>query len=343
MKIPFLNSSEKSVDKCLQNIADIRKTSDILAICPTPTGYSWLGVQVATLSLFPDCTFQIPQDYSNQTLTDEQLAAIAQIINDLNFKQVVFSGFLPYFAKLINALKPAVTTKILYHGFLSELSGNEKQTAAFAEMLKLLKSKKIQIAGCVKKGLAHSLSKMFGIRACEIILPNKSIATDIIPMTNDVNIGCLVNTSFRKNIHNQAMAALMAEKSTLHVFETTELAYLPQNRIKYYPLMNHREFVSLLSQMTINLHVTFSESWGQVLAESISQGVPCLSAYTSSFFDYDDDLKQKLVVDGFDDSWHIYKKIEEVLNDRDAIGKQCLAYAKQLNLLAEERLKEFLE
>ncbi|MBP5667786.1 MAG: glycosyltransferase [Salinivirgaceae bacterium] len=260
----------------------------------------------------------------------------------MNFKQVVFSGFLPYFAKLINALKPAVTTKILYHGFLSELSGNEKQTAAFAEMLELLKSGKIQVVGCVKKGLVHSLSKMYGIKANEIILPNKSIATDIIPMTNDVNIGCLVNTSFRKNIHNQATAALMVAKSTLHIFETTELVYLPQNRIKYYPLMNHQEFVSLLSQMTINLHVTFSESWGLVLAESISQGVPCLSAYTSSFFDYDDDLKQKLIVDGFDDSWHIYRKIEEVLKDRDAIGKQCIEYAKRLNVLAEERLNEFL-
>ena len=326
-----------------ETISTIRKTSDIIAICPTPTGYSWLGVQVATLSLFPDCTFQIPQDYSNQTLTDKQLTTIAKMINDLDFKQVVFSGFLPYFVKLINALKPTITIKILYHGFLSELSGNDKQTTAFAEMLELLKSWRIQAVGGVKKGLAQSLSKMYGIKACEIILPNKNIATDIIPMTDDVNIGCLVNTSFRKNIHNQAMAALMAEKSTLHVFETTELAYLPQNRIKYYPLMNHCEFVGMLSQMTLNLHVTFSESWGQVLAESISQGVPCLSAYTSSFFDYNDDLKQKLVVEGFDDSWYIYRKIEEVLKDRDAIGKQCIAYAKQLNVLAEERLKEFLE
>ena len=79
-----------------------------------------------------------------------------------------------------------------------------------------------------------------------------------------------------------------------------------------------------------------------LLAESISQGVPCLSAYTSSFFDYDDDLKQKLVIDGFDDSWHIYRKIDEVLKDRDAIGKQCIEYAKRLNVLAGERLNEFL-
>ena len=343
MRIPFLNNSKKSIANCLQNIIDIRKTSDILAICPTPTGYSWLGVQVATLSLFPNCTFQIPQDYSNQTLSEEQLVKIAQTINDLEYGQVVFSGFLPYFAKIVNNIKPKTAIKVLYHGFLSELSGNEKQAMAFREMLELLESGQIQAIGCVKKGLAQSISKMYGVRTYEIILPNKHIADDIIHMSDRIDIGCLVNTSFRKNIHNQVVAALMVEKSVLHAFETTELAYLSQDRIKYYSLMNHDEFVDLLSRMSVNMHVTFSESWGQVLSESISQGVPCLSAYTSSFFDYDEDLKQKLIVDGFDDSWHIYRKIEEVLKDRDAIGKQCIEYAKRLNVLAEERINVFLE
>lgn len=342
MRIPFLNNSKKSIVNCLQNIADIRKSSEIIAICPTPTDYSWLGVQVATLSLFPNCTFQIPQDYSNQTLSDEQLVKIAQTINDLEYKQVVFSGFLPYFVKIMNVIKPQMAIKVLYHGFLSELSRNEKQSSAFAEMLELLKSKQVQAIGCVKKGLAQSISKMLGVRSCEIILPNTYIADDIIPMSDRINIGCLVNTSFRKNIHNQAMAVLMVKKSVLHAFKTTELAYLPQDRIKYYSLMNHADFIDLLSRMSVNMHVTFSESWGQVLSESISQGVPCLSAYTSSFFDYDEDLKQKLVVDGFDDSWHIYKKLEDVLKDRDAIGRQCIGYAKRLNVLAEERIREFL-
>ena len=323
MKITFLHKHNNSsiLNECLRQIEAIRKISEVLAICPTPTGYSWLGVQVATLSLFPNCTFQILQDYSNQTLSDEQLVKIAQTINDLEYGQVVFSGFLPYFAKIMNNIKPKTAIKVLYHGFLSELSGNEKQAMAFREMLELLESGQIQAIGCVKKGLAQSISKIYGVRTVEIILPNKHIADDIIPMSDRIDIGCLVNTSYRKNIHNQAVAALMVEKSVLHAFETTELAYLPQERIKYYSLMNHDEFIGLLSRMSVNMHVTFSESWGQVLSESISQGVPCLSAYTSSFFEYDEVLKQKLVVDGFDDSWHIYKKIEKVLKNRDSIAR----------------------
>ena len=343
MKMFTLKKPKKLEQGIIDELTNIRRCSEILSICPTPTGYSWLGVQVASLSLFPDCTFQIPQYYSNQTLSDAQLSQLAYLLNDLSFKQIVFNGFLPYFGKIIDSLNQEITVKVVYHGFLSELSGNTKQIDAFNSMLAYVGAKKISAVGCVKKGLAFSLSKLFSTETFEIILPNKRIAESVRPCGDEMNIGVLVNTSFRKNVHNQAVAALIADKSLLHTFRTPDFAYLPQERIRYYDLMPHNEFVDLLAKMTLNLHVTFSEGMGgQVLAESISQGVPCLSAYTSSFFDYDDDLKQKLIVDGFDDSWHIYRKIEEVLKDRDAIGKQCIEYAKRLNVLAEERLKEFL-
>lgn len=343
MKMPFLRNPKKLEQAVIDELTNIRRRSDVLSICPKPTGYSWLGVQVASLSLFPDSTFQLPQYYSNQSLSDAQLSQLATLLNELDFRQIVFNGFLPYFGKIIDLLKPEIKIKVIHHGFLSELSGNTKLIEAFNSLLTYVGNGKICAVGCVKKGLALSLSKLFPIKTFEIILPNRRIAESVRSCGNEMNIGVLVNTAFRKNVHNQAVAALMMDKSILHTFHTSDLAYLPQERIKYYDLMPHDEFVSLLATMTINLHVTFSEGMGgQVLAESISQGVPCLSAYTSPFFDYDDNLKRKLVVDGFDDSWHIYKKIEEVLKDRDAIARQCLAYAKKLNVLAEEKLNEFL-
>lgn len=344
MKMPFLKKPKSLEQTVIDELTKIRRGSEILSICPTPTGYSWLGVQVASLSLFPDCTFQIPQYYSNQSLSDAQLSQLATLLNELNFRQIVFNGFLPYFGKIIDLLKPEIKIKVVHHGFLSELSGNAKQIEAFNSLLAYARKGEICAIGCVKKGLALSLAKLFQIKTFEIILPNRRIAESVRPCGNELNIGVLVNTAFRKNVHNQAVAALMMDKSILHTFRTSDLAYLPQERIRYYDLMPHNEFVDTLARMTINLHVTFSEGMGgQVLAESISQGVPCLSAYTSSFFDYDDDLKQKLMVYGFDDSWHIYNKIEEVLKDRDAIAHQCITYAEKLNILAAEKLNEFLK
>ncbi len=343
MKIPFLEKTKNLEQDIIDELTNIRRSSEILSICPKPTGYSWLGVQVASLSLFPNCTFQIPQYYSNQLLSDKQLLQLANVLNDLNFSQIIFNGFQPYFGKIIDLLNSEIKIKVVYHGFLSELSGNTKQINAFNSLLDYVEKNKISAIGCVKKGLALSLAKLFPIETFEIILPNRYIAQSVKNYDSQLNIGVLLNTSFRKNIHNQAVAAIMKENAILHTFRTSDLSYLPQERIVYYDLMSHDKFVNLIASMTINLHVTFSEGMGgQVCAESISQGVPCISAYTSSFFDYDEDLKQKLMVDGFDDSWHIYKKIEEVLKDRDAIGWQCIEYAKRLNVLAEERLKEFL-
>ncbi|MCQ2960636.1 MAG: glycosyltransferase [Bacteroidales bacterium] len=340
----FFFSKEKQLPTdIVEHLQNIRLKSDVLSICPKPTGYSWLGVQVASLSLFPDCTFQIPQNFSNQLLTDEQLQKLSNLLNELNFKQIVFNGFLPYFGKIIDRINIQTKIKVVYHGFLSELSGNKKQIDAFNSMLTYVGKNRISAIGCVKKGLALSLSKLYSVPTFEIILPNRCIVESVRNCDDNLNIGVLVNTSFRKNIHNQAVATIMKENSILHTFRANELSYLPQDRIKYYDLMSHDEFVDLLSKMTINLHITFSESWGQVLSESISMGVPCISAYTSSFFDYDEDLKRKLVVEGFDDSWHIYKKIEEVLKDRESIGRECIAYAKLLNVLSQERLTSFLD
>lgn len=339
----FFFSKEKQLPtdivECLQNI---RKRSEVLSICPKPTGYSWLGVQVASLSLFPACTFQIPQDYSNQLLTDEQLTKLSDLINELNFNQIVFNGFLPYFGKIIDGVDTRMKIKVVYHGFLSELSGNTKQIDAFNSLLTYVANNRITAIGCVKKGLALSFAKLYPVKTFEIILPNRIIAKSVPPCGDNINIGVLVNTSFRKNIHNQAVAAIMKDNSILHTFKSSDLSYLPQQRIRYYDLMSHDEFMSLLAKMTINLHVTFSESWGQVLSESISQGVPCISAYTSSFFDYNEDLKQKLIVDGFDDSWHIFKKIDEILQDREKIGAECIEYSRLLNTLSNERLASFL-
>ncbi len=344
MKIHFLGKPKDLDIEIIDELKNIRQRSEILSICPKPTGYSWLGVQVASLSLFPDCTFQIPQNFSNQLLTDEQLQKLSNLLNELNFKQIVFNGFLPYFGKIIDKINIQTKIKVVYHGFLSELSGNKKQIDAFNSMLIYVNKNRISAIGCVKKGLALSLSKLYSVPTFEIILPNRCIAESVRNCDDNLNIGVLVNTSFRKNIHNQAVATIMKENSILHTFRTNELSYLPQDRIKYYDLMSHDEFVDLLSQMTINIHVTFSEGMGgQVCSESISQGVPCISAYTSSFFDYNEDLKRKLIVEGFDDSWHIYKKIEEVLKDRESIGRECIAYAKLLNVLSQERSTSFLD
>ena len=61
--------------------------------------------------------------------------------------------------------------------------------------------------------------------------------------------------------------------------------------------MNHNKFKKLLSEMDINLHLSFSEGMGgQIFTESLSIGVPCLSSYNNDFLAYNKYLRNLLYV-----------------------------------------------
>ena len=332
--------------RVLSNIENVRKENTIFTLFPQNTNYSWQGVKSAGISLFPNSWVELPHYYSNSLLSEKSQIILGETIGELGFDQLIFNGFAPYFitiAKAAKRVKPALKVKVIYHGFLAELAGNEYQQNAFNGMISGRKEGVIDSLGFAKKGLSISVNKLFGFNAKEIIYfnPSKKI---IKKESQTLQIGALVSNVFRKNFHNMVVAGLMYHNSTVHVGNSEELSYLEMNnRIIEHGFLPHDEFVSLLGEMTVNLHVTFSEaSGGQVCSESISQGVPCISSYTSSFFDYDEELKEKLVVQGVDDSWHIYNKLEEVLNDRDYLSGRCIEYSNFLNELAYQRLNDFL-
>ena len=344
MRIPFLakNQHKALLHQSIERLKEIRTVDSILAICPTTTGYDWMGVNVATKSLFPKNTFEIPQYYSSSMFTSEELEKIIATINELDFEQVVFSGAPSYFFSISEKLTKSVSQRYIYHGFLAELSENKLAQDNLTRLIELTRKGIIANLGFVKKGLALSIQERFKVPCHEVILPNKNVLSSPKTAPDTIKIGCLLNNSFRKNIHNQAMAGTMIEGAEVHVFKTPELGYLNFPFVEH-SLMEHSEFIALIGSMTLNLHVTFSEGMGgQVCAESISQGVPCLSGNTSSFFDYDEELKEHLIVSGVDDSWHIYQKIQSVLSNREYLSRRCLDYSVYLNHLAADRLKEFL-
>lgn len=327
-------------------LTKLRESHSIFTLLAQNTGYSWQGVKSAGISLFPNNWIELPQYYSTSLLSEESQLEIGKHIGDLKFDQLIFNGFAPYFYTISEAAKkvhPALKVKVIYHGFLAELSKNEFQQGALKQMIDCRISGVIDTLGFAKKGLALTMNKLHNLDCREIIYFNPP-CQEQEPFDDNLNIGALVSDTFRKNFHNMATAGFMCDNSRLHVSNADDLGYLGDpSRIHAHGFIKHDAFIKLLGRMTINLHATFSEaSGGQVCSESISQGVPCISAYTSAFFDYDDELKERLVVQGVDDSWHIYQKIQEVLKDRDYLSKRCLEYSAYLNTLAQERMDDFL-
>ncbi|HWB62697.1 MAG TPA: hypothetical protein VG603_04230 [Chitinophagales bacterium] len=343
----FKKSYKEEFEALLGQLRFCRTKSDFIVLSPIPTGYSWMGVYNGGKSMFAENFTGLPHYYSNSVFNEEQLAKLAQELAALGFNQILFNGFAPYFSGLIQDIKkeqPGVITGVIYHGFPAEISGNETVQTALNGIIHLSKSGSLQKMGFAKKGFGAAFEKLFGIPAFELIYINPEPLKQIEKYNDGkTHIGVLVNNSFRKNFHTQVMAGLLVENSVVHVLDASELGYLEAGeRIVAHGQQQHADFIKLLAAMDLNMHVTFSEaSGGQVCSESISQGVPCLSGYTSSFFDYNEELRNTLVVEGGDDPYFIYLKAKEVLAQK-GLGEKCAAYGAYLNTLARERIEKFL-
>ena len=71
-------------------------------------------------------------------------------------------------------------------------------------------------------------------------------------------------------------------------------------------------------------------------------GVPCLASNTSSIFNSNDFLHNSLVIDKSDNSQSIFSKAKEVLDNYNEVSFQCVKHVDELNKLADDKLKEFL-
>jgi glycosyltransferase involved in cell wall biosynthesis len=323
-----------------QSLGNIRNRSEILAICPDNTGPNWLGIKNATLSLFPDCTFIIPQYYSTQIYSDKELKQIADSISNLNFKLVVFSGFPTYFELLTKWIK-GVKKVVVFHGALSELTTNRNQ---LDQIFEIAKKKDIQKIGFIKKGLKECFDSNQSLDCSHLILKTTLPNTQLLQRHKTMSIGIFGNSGFNKNLHNQVAAALLIENCNVNVLNDYKYAYLGKSeRIINHEPLDKIAFLSLLGSMDINLHISFSESWGQIVTESLSLGVPCLTSNNNGIFDYDDFLAEKLIVNQYDNPVAITEKIKDVLANREEISERGIEYIQKLNKIADEKLKSFVE
>lgn len=94
------NNNQAIVSQLLIEMEAIRYTTSVLVLVPGTTDYSWMGVNRATISLFPSQSIVLPQYYSHSIFSEKEQEQLIQKILQLNFEQVIFSGFPTYFDNL---------------------------------------------------------------------------------------------------------------------------------------------------------------------------------------------------------------------------------------------------
>lgn len=346
MKLLKFIKSEKKVNilpDLLEEVKKIRDKSTFVVLVPGTTGYSWMGVNRSTIVTFPDSCIELPQNYSSCNLSNNELDILINTIYKLQFEQVILSGFPPYFDFIVRQLyNKGIKVKVLYHGFFSELAENLPQNVILKTIIDLSAHGMIHAVGFNKKGMAETMKSLWGMNAFKYnffspIRVKKSNKTDLI------KIGILGNDQFRKNLHNQITAASLIENAEIHVTTEQDFSYLPDHvqLVRHKTGKEHQEFLDILGGVDINLHLSYSESWGMLTTESLSMGIPCIVSYHSDIFDYDEDLFSLLVVKDYDNNFAIKDRIKEVLNT-DGLADRCMNYLNKLNEISKESLKAFL-
>lgn len=300
---------------CIREIA--QKNDSNLAICIENTGSSYLGVKNATLNLFPHSTVILPAYYSNILLNEKDFRILTDEIKKHKFENVIISTLPVSMNVFLDMLSENENVKVIFHGALSELS-NETIEKQLLKMILDTKSGKIKRLGFVKSGLDKWAKNTFGIDCVQLQLKPLRAENDSSFKESDttkIKIGIFGNTSFNKNLYNQIAGALAIDNAEIHTTIHTgfeECGF--DNRIIVHPFLNHQEFITLLSKMTINLHLSFSEGMGgQIFTESLSLGVPCLTSYNNEYLKFDEYLQNLLTVKQYDNPWEIKNAIEHVL------------------------------
>ena len=342
----IIKSKPYNLQDLLAQVQRVRTTSTHLAICASPTGPNWLGIRNATLQLFPDACVELPQYYSQPLLTDADLLLLAQTILQQEFKNVVFSGFPPYFIKLIEALQGNMQQQlgIILHGTFSEVETGGKISEAMLLPLQLLDEKKISKVAAVRKDVAAFIGQLKNRPAYTLhnkcVVPNDIKAA--IAKSPQKQIGIFGTENFNKNLHNQVCGAAMVPDGHIYVTQPQLYTYLNTRYITGIPRSNHHQFLGYLASMDVNLHLSFSESWGQIAAESMALGVPCLTSPNTNLLDNDEELKQLLTVIRTDSPVCIADQIETVLST-PGLGDRCIKYIAGINREADVLMQKFLE
>jgi glycosyltransferase involved in cell wall biosynthesis len=338
-----------AVDEIIQSLASLRTRADYLVICRDRVNYHGMSINKATAGLFGEEKLVMPEYCGLPVYSTRELNAITGAVVDLGFNQVVLSGFPPFYGEIvlqIKCKKPQLPLKVLFHAFLAELSYSQQIQGTFKTLVTLCRKKLVNLVGFNKRDLAETIGKLFNINTFQYYLYTRQYHWENgphLPKPN-LDIGVFVSSVYRKNIHNQVAAALMLDRSLVHLHDNQEVDYfLQQDRIKTHPFIDDPvDFAGLLSSMDVNFYVTFSESWGLIISESLIHGVPCLAGNTSGLFDFHELLKSYLVVNEADNPMAIYQKALKVLENYDQIKQLGKKYIHYLNELALKKKSEFL-
>lgn len=317
IKNKFFPQKPYQLENLLQQIDKLVNRS-YLSICPENTNSNWLGIKNASNSLFPNQNIALPQYYSNQVVSDEDLNTLIIHFKHQGGKHILLNGFPNYFIKIVElCYQHKLKCSVIYHGGLAELNQNPSRQQNMKLLFELAKQRKIQQFGVIKKGLDVLFHQQTQVPCYHLSIPFQLPPGIKVQKYNDgkIHIGVFGNDSYNKNRHTQVAAASLIPNSVVHFIGQDEFDYLlPPERKVQHTMMDYPTFLSILGSMDINLYCSFTESFGQVVLESLALGVPCIHNNNSGILDDYPELQEQLIIYQYDNIENISTQIKSILD-----------------------------
>lgn len=287
------------------------KKLDVLAVCPS----DWSGVRKS-----------ISQDAD--AYADVRRARVA--IRDHDPNEVRFGGYSSAWRSLLKFARRRKCRIVVtihhtpaFHEFAR--SARTAMVAAIEDFQKGL----IDRLETPHEGLAEALT-LLGI-PCELRKNTTEAPADLkdLPPPPGVHIGIFGTGLPWKNMDTQMLAAALTVRNqpggVIHIQHAADPSLMKALGVRYHlhPHMPQDRFYYLLASMTVNLAVTFTETFGYLAVESFLLGVPCLfSPMTPAFHDVSRDSPLwSCRVERIDDPVYISGRIKEVMEHREAIAE----------------------
>lgn len=312
-KNPWINKDQ--FNNLIKITSQILSQSKEVVFTYQNTGSNWLGVQTATKGMFPENFIILPQSYSNSLLSEKQTIKLIDHMVLEGLELIVFSGLPNYCFDWIRKFhNKGIQTGIIYHGGLAELYNNKAKQDNFKKIKELSEQEIINKIGVVKEGL-DSWFKSYTKASVYRVYPTIHMIKEIEKKEfndNKIHIGIFGNSTYNKNRHTQVVAASMIKNSVIHIMGENEFQYvLSQDRIVHHSELSRESFLELLGKMDINIYCSYSESWGQVILESIALKTPCLFSNNSGLQKF---IGNNFLVNEYDNVQSIAEKLEEILS-----------------------------
>ena len=298
----------------------------------------WKGVASSTLNLFEQrLPIPLNSDTPPEAITDADIARYAQLLLATGARHFVISGGDLFFIRLIrevHAAAPAVRFDLLWHSNWVQM-GEPADWAILRQWLAAWNEGLVTRIGIVKAGL-DTFFRAHGVDA--VFIPNVIMTNpdEICPSAHDGAVGIWLSGSsdYRKLPHAALLALAQSRK---HPLKASGLNYVARRLIDTLNLPIRKIWVNPIPRAQLyremadtaaTLYVTLSECSPMLPLESFALGVPCLVGPSSHLFRDDPWLAPRLVVEDPLNSALIARKLDRVIDEREAIVAHYRGYAR---------------